>query len=146
MKEVIKFAIQNEIEAYNFYEDAAKKIEDKQLKETFEDLAREEHKHREFLEDFLAEGLEKMHFKPVEDYKIAESVDEVHLSTDMKFVDAIALAMKKEEEAMAMYQKLSEISTDESQKELFDGLADMEKMHKVRLEEIYTNAAFVEVW
>lgn len=146
MKEVIKFAIENEIEAYNFYEEAASKISDKNLKETFEELAQEEQKHKQFLEEFLEEGLEKMHFKEIEDYKISESVDEVHLSTEMKFVDAIALAMKKEEEAMSMYQKLSEISTDESQKNLFDGLADMEKMHKVRLENIYTNAAYVEVW
>lgn len=146
MKDIIKFAIQNEIEAYCFYEDAASKITDQNLKETFEELAVEEHKHRKFLEDFLESGLEKMSFNEIVDYHISESVDSVKLTTELKFVDAITIAMKKEEDAMHMYQKLAEASTDEDQKELFVELSKMEQMHKVRLEEIYTNAAFAEVW
>lgn len=147
MENIIRFAIENEVEAYEFYCDAASKIKDASLKETFEDLASEEAKHKKFLEDFLVSGIEKMSLPEVADYHISESLDdEVKLSTELSFADAIKLAMKKEEEAMHMYQKLSGAAADADQKELFDELAKMEQMHKVRLEDIYTNAAFTEVW
>jgi len=64
----------------------------------------------------------------------------------MSFADAIALAMKKEEEAMLMYTRFAEASTDEKQKEMFTQLALMEKGHKVKLENIYSSTAYTEVW
>lgn len=145
-QEIINFAVENEIEAFKFYSDVAKKVEDKNLKETFEDLAREEEKHKVYLKDFLEGKLSEMNIEDVADYGIAESVDEPKLSTEMAFSDAIALAMKKEQSAKEMYEKLANIADTEEQKNLFEELAKMEKMHKVRLEDIYNNAAFVEVW
>ena len=65
---------------------------------------------------------------------------------DMTFAQAIQLAMKNEEEAMDMYQQLADAVTDKKEKDIFIGLRDMEKMHKTKLEDIYVNAAFVEVW
>ena len=64
----------------------------------------------------------------------------------MKPVDAIALAVKSEEEAMDMYKKMAEWSTDAEQKKMFQSLSNMEQGHKVRLEETFTNMAFPEVW
>ena len=64
----------------------------------------------------------------------------------MAFKDAIALAMKKEQEAMEMYQQFADASEGAKQKETFLELAKMEKGHKVRLEGIYTDIAFIEVW
>ena len=45
--------------------------------------------------------------KTMPDYKVAETVDMPRLSLDMKPAEAIALAMKKEEEAMRMYLSLA---------------------------------------
>jgi rubrerythrin len=64
----------------------------------------------------------------------------------MKFVDAIVLAMKKEEEAMIMYRRFADASSNPEQKEMFLQLARMEQGHKARLETIYTDTAFVEAW
>jgi rubrerythrin len=47
---------------------------------------------------------------------------------------------------MSMYTQLAHASTDASQKKLFTDLAAMERGHKARLEDIYTNMAFPEVW
>ena len=47
---------------------------------------------------------------------------------------------------MSMYTQLANASTDASQKKLFADLASMERGHKARLEDIYTNMAFPEVW
>jgi rubrerythrin len=47
---------------------------------------------------------------------------------------------------MQMYTQLANLSNDTEQKLLFSQLANMESGHKARLEDIYTNMAFPEVW
>ena len=146
-KDAITFAISNEVDAYDFYSKAAKKITaDKNLADTFAELAAEEQKHRDFLQDYLVGEIPEFHIESFEDYHISEGVEEPKLTTDLKFVDAIKLAMKKEEAAMNMYKKLALLITDGRQKELFLDLARMEELHKVKLEKIYVNVAFGEVW
>lgn len=145
-EDILSTAVNNEVEAYEFYKAAAEKISDSSLKSVFSDLAKEELKHKVLLEGYLKNEGKKLKFDETKDYKVSETVEEKPLSTDMKFVDAIALAMKKEEEAMNMYNQFAESSEDEAQREAFLELAKMELGHKARLEEIYTNAAYVEVW
>jgi len=62
----------------------------------------------------------------------------------MSYVDGIALAMKKEEEAMKMYTKFAEASIDADLKNTFSQLAKMEKGHKLKLETLYNNSAYNE--
>ncbi len=145
-KSIIEFAVNNEVEAYEFYRDAALKVQDQHLKETFEELAEEELKHKKFLKDFLDSGADEIKVSEVSDYKLAETIDKPKLTVEMKFADAIGLAIKNEEEAMNMYKNLSNICLDEEQQKLFLGLMKMEQMHKTRLEDIYVNVAYNEVW
>jgi len=146
-KEILKMAVANEVEAYEFYRDAAAKMKDPAMKKTFEELADEESGHKVLLEGYLSNEMKDMKFNEEKDYKVAETVEAPQtLSTDMAFKDAIALAMKKEQEAMEMYQNFADASEGAKQKETFLELAKMEKGHKVRLEDIYTNVAFIEVW
>ena len=146
-KEILKMAVGNEVEAYEFYRDAAAKMKDPAMKNTFMELADEESGHKVLLEGYLSNEMKDMKFSEEKDYKVAETVEAPQaLSTDMAFKDAIALAMKKEQEAMEMYQQFADASEGAKQKETFLELAKMEKGHKVRLEDIYTNIAFIEVW
>jgi len=144
-KKVISMAVGNEIEAYDFYTAAGEKVENAGLKSIFKDLAAEEKKHQDFLQGLLTQA-KPMKFDENEDYKIAESVEAPKLSITMKPADAIALAMKKEEEAMAMYAELAKASADKDQKEMFEALSRMEQGHKVKLEGVYSEMAYVEVW
>jgi rubrerythrin len=73
-------------------------------------------------------------------------VDLPKLSVEMKYAEAIALAMKKEQEAMEMYDNFARASKDRDQQNIFLELAKMEKSHKTRLEELYNSVAFAEVW
>jgi len=147
MKDILEFAIGKEIEAYEFYLSASKKItKDENLAKTFEELAAQELKHREFLQDLMQGHVHHFHMPELEDFHISETVEKPKLTTEMKFADAVALAMKNEEEAMDMYSRLARGSADPDQKELFEELSRMEELHKVRLEEIYVNAAYGEVW
>ena len=146
-KEILKMAVGNEVEAYEFYRDAAAKMKDPAMKKTFMELADEESGHKVLLEGYLSNEMKDMKFSEEKDYKVAETVEAPQtLSTDMAFKDAIALAMKKEQEAMEMYQQFADASEGAKQKETFLELAKMEKGHKVRLEGIYTDIAFIEVW
>ncbi len=144
-KKILQMAIGNEIVAYNFYKDVSVKSKDNNLKAIFAELAEEEKKHKTFLEGFIS-GAKPLQFSSVTDFKVAETVDKPQLSTTMKPADAIALAMKEEEEAMNMYQGLANSSANAEQKEMFSALARMEKGHKVRLEELFTSMAFPEAW
>jgi rubrerythrin len=47
---------------------------------------------------------------------------------------------------MQMYSQLAKLATDTETQLLFSQLANMERGHKARLEDIYTNMAFPEVW
>jgi len=145
-EDILAMAVKNEVEAHEFYKAAAEKVQDKNLQKTFEDLAKEETKHKVLLQGYLDNDIKTMKFKENKDFQLSETVEEKTLSTDMSFKDAIALAMKKEEEAMNMYRQFAEASEGEKQKETFVELVKMEQQHKTRLEDIYSNAAFVEVW
>jgi len=146
-KKIIKDAIDKEIEAYTFYRGIADKVKDKILKDLFAELAAEEKKHREFLQGVVDKGVSKMKFDPSHDYKVGDNLPTPELSVDMKPLEGLVLAIKKELEAMQMYTQLAKLATDTETQFLFTQLANMERGHKARLEDIYTNMAFPEnVW
>jgi rubrerythrin len=145
-KKIISNAIEQEIEAFTFYSAVAEKAKDKNIKYIFNELAGEEAKHRLTLEGFLAKAPEKMHFSESKDYKLADAIPTPPLSTDLKPIDGLVIAIRKELEAMQMYTQLANTSMEEAQKKIFLELASMERGHKSKLEDIYTNMAFPEVW
>lgn len=143
---IIAFAISNEDESYRFYKSVAEKTTNENLKSIFEDLAKEESQHKTLLQNFLSGAIKSLKFDTSQDYKVSETVEKPKLSTDMKPADALALAMKNEEEAMNLYKDFANLSTDVEQRETFLNLAKMEQGHKAKLEDLYVNAAFTEVW
>lgn len=145
-KEIIEFAIAGEIEAQEFYKVAANKINDPYLKEMFEQFAKDEKGHEKILKGILSKDTINEYFNESTDYKVAETVDTPKLSTDMKPADAIALAMKKEEEAMKQYTDLAEACLDPGQKKVFLDLAAMERGHKLKMEKAFVNIGYTEVW
>lgn len=145
-QEILNMAIRDEVEAFEFYDSIAQKVSDRSLKQIFSELAGEEQKHRQLLQAFLNNPATPLRFKEEIDYKVSESVALPQLSMEMKPSDAIALAMKKEEEAMKAYKELARASSDPDQSHEFLQLAVMEEGHKTKLEKLYTNMAFPEVW
>ena len=143
---ILSKAIEREVESYTYYRTTSEKVKDAYLKKIFADLAGDETKHREFLQGLLAKEPKQLKISATKDYKIADSVKAPALSADLKPIDGIVLAIKKELEAMQMYTQLAEAQTDPEQRNLFTDLAAMERGHKARLEDIYTNMAFPESW
>jgi rubrerythrin len=145
-KSIMDMAIAAEVEAYEFYQEVAAKVSDPNLKKLFEEFANEEKGHQVSLESIKEKEIQNFSFSAGADYKISEAVELPKLSLDMKPADAIALAMKKEEEAMKTYNNLAVATNDPEKQKIFASLAQMEEGHKVRMEGLYTQTAFPEVW
>jgi rubrerythrin len=145
-KMIISNAINAEVEAFTFYHSVSDKAKDVNIKKIFKELADEETKHKIILEGFLKRNPNKMHFSDSKDYRIVDTLPTPVLTSDIKPVDGIVIAIKKELEAMQMYTQLANASMDEEQRNIFLELASMERGHKSKLEDIYTNMAFPEVW
>jgi len=145
-KKIMFLAIEREVEAYTFYQSVSDRAKDQNIKSIFKGLAEDEQKHKRTLEGFLAKAPEKMHFAESKDYKIVDALPTPPLTADLKPVEGIVIAIKKELEAMQMYTQLANASADEAEKNIFLELASMERGHKSKLEDIYTNMAFPEVW
>jgi rubrerythrin len=144
--EIIQFAIDREIEAESFYLEVAAKTTKEALREMFVGFAAEEKNHQHLLKGVLNNKKTELQFKHASDYKISETVDQAGLTDEMTIADVFSVAMKNEEAAMKMYQKLASDSTSEDSKRLFESLAVMEQGHKVKMEEYYTDVAYSEVW
>ena len=145
-QKIITNAIDSEVESYTFYRSVADRVKDANLKTLFLDLAEDEKGHREYLQGLLLRDVNQMHFVAARDYKITDSIEEPELSVDMKPLDGLVLAIKKELQAAQMYTQLAAASADAEQKMVFVQLANMEMGHKARLEDIYTNMAYPEAW
>ena len=145
-RKIIFNAISKEVESYSFYRSIEEKVKDAALKSTFRELAGEETKHREYLEGLLVKPMKELHFDESRDYKVSKTIERPAVTIEMKPIDGLKLAIKKEEDAMELYKGLSAAAKDADMKKMFDSLAKMETSHKARLEDIYTNQAFPEAW
>lgn len=147
IEKLFLIAAQRENEAYEFYTAAANKVADPNVREIFQQLARDEKGHYELIERFRSNPQEIMKISPpATDWKVAESENMPPLSTNMKPKDAIALAMKKELQAVDFYRSLSSASISEETRLMFDNLANMELGHKHRLENIFVEIGYPEVF
>lgn len=144
---ILANAIEREIEAYEFYKQISEKVLNKDVKKIFRDLSQEELGHREFLEKlkFNQSMFTKIE-PPAADYKVSEATDLPPFSLDMKPADAIALAMKKEQQAVEFYRSMAESTGEPDIKKTFKNIANMELNHKQRLENIFVDIGYPEAF
>jgi rubrerythrin len=145
-QQILKDAIQGEIEAQKFYLSVAEKTQNSFLKELFLSFSEEEKKHRQILENFRDKPSETINFTKVPDFHVAETIETPELTMEMRPQDAIALAMKKEQAAMKHYTQLADACTDPDQKNIFLELAAMEREHKNKMEAAFVDIGYPEVW
>lgn len=145
IERAFSLATQREMEANAFYSRVAKSANDRDVRLLFEQLASDEMGHFELLTRFKADPTLPMKLAaPAKDYKLAEATDLPPFSDNMKPKDAIALAMKKEQQAVEFYRRLAGQATDMGLKDIFDNLANMELGHKQRLENAFVDIGYPE--
>ncbi len=134
INDILDFAIAREQDAVDFYNRLAGKARNNDMRQIFEQFAREEMMHKARLAKIKEEGVITLPTEKVVDLKIADYVVLDSERDDMTYEQALVLAMKREKAAFKLYLALSEKVDKTEYKELFKQLAQEESRHKLRFE------------
>ncbi|WP_319521361.1 ferritin family protein [uncultured Desulfosarcina sp.] len=141
LEALIRFAIEKEKEAAEFYDSNSESETMSGKKQMLKEFAAEERKHQRMLEDYLSTGvaqkLDEYRFEWITDIKRSDYVDAVEYRPGMAYNELLLLAMKREEAALKLYNQLLEKAEDEDAKNLFKMLCQEEAKHKLALETMY---------
>jgi len=140
---IFAMAIDREEAANRFYAELARRVKNQSVREIFEALAKEELSHRTLLQADPQLGAK---IKSGSDFHVAESEAAPDVRPDMPLRDAVALAMKKEQQAVELYRGLARVATDAGTRELFENLMNMELGHKIKLEAVFVDIGYAEVF
>ncbi len=141
---LINVAIEREEEAHDFYMDLYEKVEDKTAKHALQLLAKEEIKHKEFLEKYRDGelGEDALAFRDVVDYKIAEHLEEPDIEKNMASKEVYLVAAHRELLSYKFYTALADLHRNGEIKDMFLKMANEELKHKEKVEYLYSNTAF----
>ena len=144
--DILRTAIQREIDAYTLYSTTADKVQAPHAKQILQDLAAQELGHRKRLESLLAGNVfrvvSRAQQKQVQDLKITDYLVEVPLTPDSDFQDILIVAGKREKGSHDLYAALAKVSDDADTVKLFDFLANEELAHKNRVESLYEEIVY----
>jgi rubrerythrin len=132
--EILDFAIEQEQEAVDFYQQLAETSTTKDMQRIFHSFALEEIGHKARLIKIKEEKAYDWKDETISDLKIADYTTRVKPSPDMDYKDALILAMNKEKNAFRLYTNLAERSPNNELKAAFISLANEESKHKLRFE------------
>ena len=136
-EETISFAKQKEDAAIHFYESAGQVAKNPGSKVMFQEMAAEERKHLEMLDEMKQGDIESFPTEKVPDLKISQYTEDVPFGPDLDYQQILIVAMKKEEEAHKLYSDLANMTSDSRLAKLFQILAQEEAKHKYKLESEY---------
>ncbi|MEJ5166046.1 MAG: ferritin family protein [Thermoanaerobaculia bacterium] len=162
LSEIIKTAMQGEMDGYYHYSNAAISTEDEKAKEIFQGLAEEEKKHYKILSEWLQftqkeitsfdynkiKEVEKLKFSgesPIFSEEFKKKIREKHLE-----MSALSIGMLLEKTSIDFYRNWAEKVEEKEAKEFLEELAKWEEGHLEALnkqkrfftESLWSNAHF----
>lgn len=143
-EDVIDLAIQREVEAYDFYMDIFRRVNDASVKDTIEFIAGEEKKHKAFLVGYRDGnyGPDTLRMADVVDYKISEHLEEPEVDADMNSSGVYLVASHRESRSHKFYTELANLHPEGETKTMLLKMANEELKHKEKMEYLYSNTAF----
>ena len=135
--EILDYAIDQEQEAADFYEDVAQRAETAGMKKMLLDFSEEEKRHKKILQTVKAGEHELTPEQEILDLKISDYLVEVEVSENISYQDALIIAMKKERAAFELYTDMAAKIPESHLKEVLTGLAKEEAKHKLFFEAEY---------
>jgi rubrerythrin len=145
LKPFIEQAIRQEELSHEFYNRLADLVTDAETKDTLAWLAKDELEHKAFLESCLTPtGCTLV--GQAQDTHLAEIMEAPHIGPHMSPKEALMVAMKREEGSYHFYERLASMQPPGDAKAFLEKMAKMELGHKQKVEYLYTNVAFPEVW
>lgn len=142
VKEIIKQAAQQEDKAYRFYMDALKFVKDAAAQLWLKELAGEEIKHRDLLQNFDTSKVKKFKPEKIQDLHISEYLVDKDISEVKDFQDVLIVAMKKEQKSYNFYVGMAKSTDNPEMKNLCKILAQEELKHKHKLELYYDDNVY----
>jgi len=145
LRALIEHAILQEELSHEFYQRMANLVSHRESKETFNFLAQEELDHKAFLSQCLTpDGCTLA--GQAHDTHLAEIMQTPTITEDLNPKEALVIAMKREEGSFRFYQRLASLQPPGEPRAFLEKMARMELGHKEKVEYLYNNAAFPEVW
>jgi len=145
MGAILERAIANEEASEAFYRQAAGSVADPDTREALEGLMRDEAEHKRLIEEFKS-GARPLPQGVTSGGSLVETMDTPGFSEDMSPADAFLLAARKEKLAVELYENWAKLYPEGVERDLLLRLAEIERRHKVRVEAMFSNAAFPERW
>lgn len=145
LRTLIEQAIRQEELSHEFYRRLAQVVTQKETRELLEWLAKDELEHKAFLESCLTpEGCTLA--GEAHDTHLAEAMEAPAITPEMTPKEALLVAMKREEGSYHFYQRLASLQPPGEARDFLEKMAKVELAHKEKVEYLYTNVAFPEVW
>ncbi len=145
LETIIKSAIAQEELSHNFYQRLAGLVSHADTKDTLEYLAKEELEHKAFLQScFTPQGCTLV--GEAQNVHLAELLESPAIKEEMSPKEALVIAAKREEGSYRFYQALAELQPPGDVRAFLEKMAKVELTHKEKVEYLYDNAAFPEVW
>jgi len=135
--EILDYAIDQEQQAADFYEDVAQRAETAGMKKILLDFSEEEKRHKKILQAVKTGEHELTPEQEILDLKISDYLVEVEASENISYQDALIIAMKRERAAYELYSDMAAKIPDGHLKEVLSGLAKEEAKHKLFFEAEY---------
>ena len=144
LKDVLEKAVQKEIESRLLYIDLSQKVDEEAAKDACQELAQQEQRHQNLLEQYLRGELREgiLNIGQAIDYRIAEKFDQPEISPHMELKDIFLLAANREKTSHEFYLSLAQIHPEGKVQRLLEEMAAQELEHKQMVEFMYTEVAF----
>lgn len=130
-RRILDFAVAKEEAAEVFYLRWAERSDDGEVTQLLAELASEERGHIEKLSSIGPDALIAEGAAPAE-FGLIDDLPDVPAEQEMTVLDALSIAIKREEKAVVLYERMRGASTTEEA--LFEALVQEERRHKHRLE------------
>lgn len=140
---IFDFAMRAEKDGIGFYTRAAKKFNDRELRDLFMKLAKEEAKHLETFIGIKAKAEKKGADQCFRSENVSDYLDTIireglfpkgdsmvkRLEKVNTVGEACAIAMEAEKNAILLYSELAKLSKDKEQKKIFEDITKEERSH-----------------
>jgi rubrerythrin len=132
LRKVLELAVAREQEAAAFYKEWARVAESEAVRVLFGDLGAAEHDHGQMLAHVIPADVFPRSRGALPDVAVSEYLAAIHAGPGMSFAEALDVAVKREESAARLYDRLAELGGEAAQ--LFRSLAKEERSHREKLQ------------
>lgn len=144
--EAIEIAMEAEFKANKFYADASQQVTSEQGKNLLKQLADFEQNHYNKLNDLKKSMAEEGKFIKYEGTKFSSFKASPEISGTIEpnkdeVLNILTMAIEAEEKANERYNRMANETTDSDGKDMFEKLAEEEKMHRRILSDEFYNIA-----